>query len=73
MNTFLPKVEKLPSGHPVKVYYEEGALIQNLISELNEVNPVEDFQKYFNVFNELTTIEKRFARKENQLITMKCS
>lgn len=67
MNSFLPTVEELPKGHPVKVYYEEGALIQDILFELNDANPVEDFQKYFNIFNQLTTIEKRFARKENQL------
>ncbi|MBL4939444.1 MAG: hypothetical protein JKY16_04080, partial [Lutibacter sp.] len=67
MNSFLPTVEKLPEGHPVKVYYEEGALIQDILLELYETDPVEDFQKYFNIFNQLTSIEKRFARKENQL------
>jgi len=67
MNSFIPKAEKLPKGHPVKVYYEESALIQKLLLELNEANPVEDFQKYFNIYNQLTTIEKRFTRKENQL------
>ena len=67
MNLFLPAVEKLPEGHPVKVYYEESALIVELLKELEEVNPFEDFQKYFNIFNQLTNIEKRFLRKENQL------
>ncbi len=67
MNSFLPTVEKLPQGHPVKVYYEESALIQDLILELKDSNPAEDFQKYFNIFNQITTIEKRFKRKENQL------
>lgn len=67
MNSFLPAVEQLPQGHPVKVYYEESSLIQNLLLDLYEADPVEDFQRYFNIFNQLTTIEKRFARKENQL------
>ncbi len=67
MNSFLPIVEELPEGHPVKVYYEESALIQDLLLELYDANCVEDFQEYFNVFNQLTTIEKRFVRKENQL------
>jgi PAS domain S-box-containing protein len=67
MNSFLPTVEKLPTWHPVKVYYQESDLIQELLLELYDVNPVEDFQKYFNIFNQLTTIEKRFVRKENQL------
>jgi uncharacterized protein len=67
MNSFLPTVEQLPKGHPIKVYYEESALIQDLILELKDSNPAEDFQKYFNIFNQVTTIEKRFKRKENQL------
>jgi DUF438 domain-containing protein len=67
MNTFLPVVEELPTGHPVRVYYEEAELIHNLINELRTTDPEEDFQKYYNAFNELATIEKRFVRKENQL------
>ncbi len=67
MNAFLSTVEKLPEGHPVKVYYQESALIQELLLELTDVNPLEDFQRYYNIFNHLATIEKRFARKENQL------
>jgi uncharacterized protein len=67
MNSFLPEVEKLPQGHPVQVYYQEGKIIQDLILELYDVNISEDFQKYYNIFNQLITIEKRFKRKENQL------
>ena len=67
MENFATVVEELPIGHPVKVYFEESDLIQNLLKELMETNPSDDFQKYYNVFNELATIEKRFARKENQL------
>ena len=67
MNSFLSTLENLPKGHPVEVYYRESELIQELLSELTAADPVEDFQKYFNIFNQLTTIEKRFARKENQL------
>lgn len=67
MNTFLPSVQQLPEGHPVRVYYDEAQIIQSLISELEKTDPAEDFQRYFNLFNELTTIEKRFVRKENQL------
>jgi DUF438 domain-containing protein len=67
MDTFFNLVEELPIGHPVKVYYEEANLIQGLVKELRVVNLDVDFQKFYNIFNELTTIEKRFARKENQL------
>lgn len=67
MNSYLPEVEKLPTEHPVQVYYQESELIQKLLSELSEVDIDKAFQKYLNIFNQLTTIEKRFARKENQL------
>jgi PAS domain S-box-containing protein len=67
MNSFLAEIQHLPDNHPVKIYYKESQLIQDLLHELYEVNPKDDFQKYFNIFNQLTTIEKRFARKENQL------
>jgi hypothetical protein len=67
MNSFFSEVKKLPEGHPVNVYYQESELIQGLLVELYEVDVETNFQKYFNIFNQLTTIEKRFARKENQL------
>lgn len=67
MNSFMPVIKELQEGHPLKVYYEESSLIQELLLALYRADPAEDFQKYFNIFNELATIEKRFARKENQL------
>jgi len=68
MNTFRTEiVNQLAEGHPVKVYYEEADLITGLIKELRAVDIDKEFQKYYNIFNQLITIEKRFARKENQL------
>ncbi|MGL1889453.1 MAG: PAS domain-containing protein [Reichenbachiella sp.] len=67
MSSFLPEVEKLPQGHPVKVYYEERELINLIMEELRNVNPANDYEEYFNLFNQLWTIEKRLVRKENQL------
>lgn len=58
---------KLPEGHPIRVYFQENDLIHSLLEELSNTNPEEDFQKYTNIFNQLSTIEKRFSRKENQL------
>ncbi|MFV8270053.1 DUF438 domain-containing protein [Flavobacterium sp. GT2N3] len=57
----------LPEGHPVQIYFQEKDIIQALLEELTTTNPEDDFQKYTNIFNQLSTIEKRFARKENQL------
>lgn len=63
----ISKTISLPEGHPVQIYFQENDLIHKLLEELSTVNPVEDLQQYINIFNQLTTIEKRFARKENQL------
>ncbi|AOW09430.1 DUF438 domain-containing protein [Flavobacterium gilvum] len=57
----------LPEGHPVWIYFQEKELIESLLKELKSVNPLIDLPKYTNIFNQLLTIEKRFARKENQL------
>lgn len=57
----------LPEGHPVWIYFQEKELIESLLQEIKNVNPLIDLPKYINIFNQLLTIEKRFARKENQL------
>jgi DUF438 domain-containing protein len=57
----------LPEGHPVSIYFQEREIIIGLLEELSAVDSKEEFQKYTNIFNQLQTIEKRFARKENQL------
>lgn len=57
----------LPEGHPVRVYFQEKEIILGLIEEILAVDAKEETQKYTNIFNQLQTIEKRFARKENQL------
>jgi DUF438 domain-containing protein len=59
--------QHLPDGHPVKIYFQENDLIHKLLVELKGANAEKESQKYFNIFNQLQTIEKRFARKENQL------
>ena len=66
MNTILDNTT-LPDGHPVQIYFQEREIIYKLLEELSEADPAEDIQKYINIFNQLDTIEKRFARKENQL------
>ncbi len=57
----------IPEGHPVHTYFQETDLIHKLLQELAITNPMTEAQKFFNIFNELYTIEKRFQRKENQL------
>lgn len=60
-------LEHLPSWHPIKNYYQESSVLNKLINELIYLDPRSDPQKFYNIFNHLCEIEKRFARKENQL------
>jgi len=57
----------IPEGHPIHTYFQETDIIHKLLQELAITNPMTEAQKFFNIFNELYTIEKRFQRKENQL------
>jgi len=57
----------LPAGHPVSVYIQEKELITILTEELKNTDPASEYQKFYNVFNQLQSVERRFERKENQL------
>lgn len=57
----------LPAGHPVSIYFREKELIKQLLAELTATDPALENQKYYNILNQLQTIERRFERKENQL------
>ena len=58
---------ELAEGHPIRTYLHETELIQNLLEEIMQTDPEKDYQKFYNLFNHLSTVEKRFQRKENQL------
>lgn len=60
-------ISALPEGHPVSVYFQEKKLIIKFLEELKDTDPVVEYQKFYNIFNQLQTLEKRFERKENQL------
>lgn len=68
LNDYYPDyVKELPEGHPVKTYFMENFYIRRVLQEIAEMNIQQDFQKFFNLFNQLSEVEKRYARKENQL------
>jgi DUF438 domain-containing protein len=73
VSEFLGKAQKsqfdgqFPDGHPVRVYLEENILIRDLIEQLIHINVQEDFENFEKVFMKLSSVEKHFARKENQL------
>jgi len=57
----------LPEGHPARVYLEENMLIRGLISSINSIDILENFEEFEEKFKKLCLVEKHFARKENQL------
>lgn len=66
-NQYPEYVRVLPDGHPVRIYFDENFYLQDILRDLDDTNPETEFQKFFNLFNELCEVEKRYARKENQL------
>jgi PAS domain S-box-containing protein len=57
----------LEAGHPVKTYLDESQYIRSLLRDIENTDALHDPQKFINLFNELSGVEKRYARKENQL------
>ena len=66
MDTDIQTLE-VTEGHPIHTYLLETDLINELLTEINAIDVNKEFQKFYNVFNHLATVEKRFERKENQL------
>lgn len=60
-------VQILPEGHPVRNYFRESFHLQTILRELEGLDAQKDAQLFFNLFNQLCEVEKRYARKENQL------
>lgn len=60
-------VAELPETHSLRVFFEENEFIKRLLVELQMSDPDVDYQKFINIFNHVCQVEKRYARKENQL------
>ncbi len=60
------KLGKYPLGHPLRVYLEENIFIKDIIKKLQSMKTM-NLPEFSKLFNTLATVEKHFARKENQL------
>lgn len=67
MYSLTNSIDNFPEGHPVRVYIEENFLIKKLFDELFQTDINCDYQRFYNIFNQICEVEKHFARKENQL------
>src|SRR3989338_3169076 len=59
--------QALSPDHPIRVYIEENLYLKNLLSQLVQVDVVNDYQLAYNLFNQVATVNVRYTRKENQL------
>ncbi len=57
----------LEESHPVRIYLNEAEYIRELITKINSVDVIKESEKFSKLFEKFCTIEKHFARKENQL------
>lgn len=68
MNSDFPDfVQPLPEWHPVKTYFLENKILTELLHELAEADPLKNYQLFVNIFNNISTVDIRYTRKENQL------
>lgn len=67
MKTLQEYLPDLKAGHPILTYLLETELIRALSLEIQQIDFQKETQKLYNAFNQLAVVEKRFARKENQL------
>jgi PAS domain S-box-containing protein len=68
MNSNYPEFVKiLPEWHPVKTYFKENKKLLKLLHELSDVDITKNFQLFFNLFNQISEVDIRYTRKENQL------
>jgi hypothetical protein len=60
-------LSRYPEGHPVRVYLEENFFAVRLIKEMGGVDLENELDRFGELFSKLAKVEKRYARKENQL------
>lgn len=60
-------LKDMPEWHPIMNYFSEAKVLKGIIAELETTDFRADPYKFFNLFNHLMEVDRRFTRKENQL------
>lgn len=60
-------ISALDEAHPLKLYYEENRYLRSIIEEFRKLNWQQDIQLTINLLNQLSEVNIRYTRKENQL------
>ena len=68
MNNFFPDfVNELPEWHPIKTYFKENRALGGLLHHLSEVDIKDNYQLFYSLFIQISEVDIRYTRKENQL------
>lgn len=57
----------LENDHPVKVYADENLMLKKFLYEISKLDVLHDYQLVYNLFNQISRVDIRYKRKENQL------
>lgn len=60
-------IRTLDESHPLRLYYEENRYLKSIIEEFRKLNWQQDIQLTINLLNQLSEVNIRYTRKENQL------
>jgi len=60
-------IASLDEFHPLRLYYEENAFLKGLIEEFRKIDCQKDIPLTINMLNQLSEVNIRYTRKENQL------
>lgn len=60
-------ISSLDESHPLRLYYEENKYLKSIIEEFRKLNWQQDIQLTINLLNQLSEVNIRYTRKENQL------
>lgn len=60
-------IRTLDESHPLRLYYEENRYLKSIIEEFRKLNWQQDIQLTMNLLNQLSEVNIRYTRKENQL------
>jgi DUF438 domain-containing protein len=64
---FRNKCDQLPKWHPLHTFIDENNHLIQLLNDFININPENDYQAFVNVFNQISQVDIRYTRKENQL------
>lgn len=67
LNTIPDFIVALEEFHPLRMYYEENIYLKKIINDFIKIDSQKDIPLTINLLNQLSEVNIRYTRKENQL------